>query len=166
MKKIAFIDRDGTLIWEPEEYIVNLDMNDGNSSTKAIPKISTIAVTYDKKYSYNDVFTKLTNNAPTRPGYEFKGWTKTEVCAGFDSTIVAPKVFDLLGSAESYSVSNYIDPNDNMLSFFARANYDYKSRYYISLTFRADGSSRFSVEIAFLVWYSRKQPGEIRLSLS
>ena len=73
-----------------------------------------------------------------------KGWTKTEVCAGFDSTIVAPKVFELLGSAESYSVSNYIDPNDNMLSFFARANYDYKSRYYISLTFRADGSSRFS----------------------
>ncbi|MBQ2205273.1 MAG: InlB B-repeat-containing protein, partial [Lachnospiraceae bacterium] len=67
------------LIWEPEEYIVNLDMNDGNSSTKAIPKISTIAVTYDKKYSYNDVFTKLTNNAPTRPGYEFKGWTKTAV---------------------------------------------------------------------------------------
>jgi TonB-linked SusC/RagA family outer membrane protein len=73
-----------------------------------------------------------------------KGWTATDVAVGFDSTIVAEKVFQLLGSAKDYSNSNYINPNDNMLSFFARANYDYKSRYYISLTFRADGSSRFA----------------------
>ena len=73
-----------------------------------------------------------------------KGYTETLVCAGFDSTMTATQVFQLLGLAKSYSSSNYIYPNDNMLSFFARANYDYKSRYYVSLTFRADGSSRFA----------------------
>ncbi len=73
-----------------------------------------------------------------------KGWTTSQTFMGFSRSISAEKVFDLLGSAESSSSTNYINPNDNMLSFFARANYDYKSRYYVSLTFRADGSSRFA----------------------
>ena len=38
--------------------------------------------------------------------------------------------------------SSYND-DDKLLSFFARANYDFNSRYLISATFRADGSSKF-----------------------
>ncbi len=33
--------------------------------------------------------------------------------------------------------------DDRKLSFFTRANYDYKSKYYVSFTMRADGSSKF-----------------------
>ncbi|MBQ7258462.1 MAG: TonB-dependent receptor [Paludibacteraceae bacterium] len=73
-----------------------------------------------------------------------KGWDATQTFMGFDKSMEPERVFQLLGSAESSISTNYIDPNDNMLSFFARANYDYKSRYYVSLTFRADGSSRFT----------------------
>lgn len=34
--------------------------------------------------------------------------------------------------------------DDNLLSFFARVNYDYADKYLFSATFRADGSSKFS----------------------
>lgn len=87
------------------------------------------------------------HNASVLVGEEIlmnKGWDATQTFIGFEPTLSAQKVFQLLGSAASSTSTNYIDPNDNMLSFFARANYDYKSRYYVSLTFRADGSSRFA----------------------
>lgn len=41
------------------------------------------------------------------------------------------------------SVDNYYSPDDRLLSFFGRVNYDYKNRYLFTATFRADGSSKF-----------------------
>lgn len=43
-----------------------------------------------------------------------------------------------------YSVNKYTNADDNLLSFFGRVNYDYQSKYLVSATFRADGSSKFS----------------------
>jgi TonB-linked SusC/RagA family outer membrane protein len=40
-------------------------------------------------------------------------------------------------------VDNYYSPDDKLLSFFGSANYDYKGRYILTGTFRADGSSKF-----------------------
>lgn len=54
------------------------------------------------------------------------------------------EIFNYLGQAAYSEITNYIAPRDNQLSFFARANYDYRGRYYISATFRADCSTRFS----------------------
>lgn len=50
----------------------------------------------------------------------------------------------LSAQATAHSIDNYLFPDDILLSFFGRANYDYKGRYLLSTTFRADGSSRFS----------------------
>ncbi|MBS7232334.1 TonB-dependent receptor [Flavobacterium psychroterrae] len=44
------------------------------------------------------------------------------------------------------SVDNYYSPDDKLLSFFGRANYDYKNRYLLTATFRGDGSSKFLKE--------------------
>lgn len=44
------------------------------------------------------------------------------------------------GSAQSVT-SNFV--KNNLLSFFARFNYDWKSRYLVTATMRADGSSKF-----------------------
>ncbi|WP_194765970.1 SusC/RagA family TonB-linked outer membrane protein [Tamlana sp. I1] len=38
---------------------------------------------------------------------------------------------------------NYYSPDDKLLSFFGRANYDFKNRYLLTATFRADSSSKF-----------------------
>lgn len=60
-----------------------------------------------------------------------------------------PKFFDfetaksLSTQATPNSVDNYYSPDDKLLSFFTRLNYDYKNRYLITATFRADGSSKF-----------------------
>lgn len=56
------------------------------------------------------------------------------------------EIFNYLGQASYSEILNYIDPRDNQLSFFARANYDYKGRYYLTATFRADASTRFEKE--------------------
>lgn len=63
---------------------------------------------------------------------------------GFDKQLTGETVFDHLGSADNYVTTNYVSPNDNMLSFIARADYNYRSRYYATLTFRADASTKFS----------------------
>ena len=73
-----------------------------------------------------------------------KGETRTIETYGFNREMPGPEVFKHLGLALDAVTRNVIDPTDNMLSFFARANYDYKGRYYITATFRADGSSRFA----------------------
>ncbi len=42
------------------------------------------------------------------------------------------------------SVNNYYNPDDRLFSFFGRVNYDYKGKYMVSATMRADGSSKFT----------------------
>lgn len=43
-----------------------------------------------------------------------------------------------------FSVDNFYNADDKLLSFFGRLNYDYKDRYIFTATFRADGSSKFA----------------------
>jgi len=50
----------------------------------------------------------------------------------------------LSAQAIAHSINNYLFPNDILLSFFGRMNYNYRGRFLLSATFRADGSSRFS----------------------
>ena len=46
--------------------------------------------------------------------------------------------------ANNASLSNNYAASDALLSFFTRVNYDYKHRYSLGATFRADASSKFS----------------------
>lgn len=41
------------------------------------------------------------------------------------------------------TVDNFYSPDDKLLSFFGRVNYDFLNRYLFTATFRADGSSKF-----------------------
>ena len=74
----------------------------------------------------------------------YRGEERSTRLYGYEKYLTGPEVFRHQGLAATATASNLIDPTDNMLSFFARANYDYRGRYYITATFRADGSSRFS----------------------
>lgn len=74
-----------------------------------------------------------------------KGTTQDEYGFGYKGNynVEAGEIFNYLGQAAYSEITNYVAPKDNMLSFLARANYDYKGRYYITGTFRADCSTRF-----------------------
>ena len=73
-----------------------------------------------------------------------KGELRTIKGYGYDRSLTGPIVFNHIGSAENYVSSNYISPNDNMLSFIGRFDYNYSGRYYATVTFRADASTKFN----------------------
>jgi len=50
---------------------------------------------------------------------------------------------NLTTQGQNFTVDNFYSPDDKLLSFFGRANYDYKNRYLLTGTFRMDGSSKF-----------------------
>lgn len=75
-------------------------------------------------HSTAEQLTAITHNFPT----------------GFDSQTA----FNLTTQGTAYSIENFYAPDDKLLSFFTRANYDYLGKYLLSATFRADGSSKFS----------------------
>lgn len=54
------------------------------------------------------------------------------------------QVFANFGSGVMQEINSVVNPNDNSVSMFGRVNYDFKDRYLLTLTFREDGSSKFS----------------------
>ena len=48
------------------------------------------------------------------------------------------------GVLNNVAVNNYYSPDDKLLSFFGRANYDFQHKYSLGVTLRADGSSKFA----------------------
>ncbi|MEG2515151.1 MAG: TonB-dependent receptor, partial [Bacteroidaceae bacterium] len=68
----------------------------------------------------------------------------TNTLHGFPSEFKLGDALKLTPLAKEAFVNNFYNTDDNMVSFFSRVNYDYKSNYIFSATMRADGSSKFS----------------------
>jgi len=73
-----------------------------------------------------------------------KSNTLTTMVDGLPTFYDATMAWNFMASGSPSSTNNYFDPDDKMLSFFGRANYDYKHRYSVGMTLRADGSSKFA----------------------
>ena len=67
----------------------------------------------------------------------------TNTAHGFPLNWDAKTVWTHTNVGVPFEITNYADPDDILSSYFGRANYNYMSRYYVSATFRADGSSKF-----------------------
>jgi TonB-linked SusC/RagA family outer membrane protein len=70
--------------------------------------------------------------------------TLTTKADGFPESFTSSDAWKLATQGHASTVENYFYPDDKLLSYFARANYDFQSKYLLSATFRADGSSKFS----------------------
>nr|WP_276899857.1 TonB-dependent receptor [Pedobacter kyonggii] len=70
----------------------------------------------------------------------------TNTVHGFPTSFTFQDTRFLSTQGQANSIDNNFSPDDKLLSFFGRANYDYLGKYLISATFRADGSSKFSPE--------------------
>jgi len=82
-------------------------------------------------------------------GHEYiirKGITLTDEVHGFPTTFTAKDAWRLSSQGMPYTIDNYYNEDDKLLSYFGRLNYDYMSKYLLSATFRADASSKFSKE--------------------
>ncbi|WP_245600468.1 TonB-dependent receptor [Flavobacterium daejeonense] len=67
----------------------------------------------------------------------------TSEIQGFPKTFDFNNARNLTTQGHPLSVENYYSPDDKLLSFFARANYDILDRYLFTATYRMDGSSKF-----------------------
>lgn len=71
--------------------------------------------------------------------------TFTALTEGFPETFTADMAWNFLGTgANPREINNKYAMEDRIFSFFGRVNYDYKGKYIIAATMRADGSSKFT----------------------
>ncbi|GAA0740854.1 TonB-dependent receptor [Gaetbulibacter jejuensis] len=67
----------------------------------------------------------------------------TSEIQGFPADFNFQTALNLTTQGTPLSVDNFYSPDDKLLSFFGRLNYDYKNRYLLTATYRIDGSSKF-----------------------
>ena len=98
-------------------------------------------------YDFKNLLGKNSNHsASILLGHELyirKSEQLTTTAHGFPADWSAKDAFNHSTQSSAHSIDNYLSPDDRMVSFFSRINYDYQSKYILALTFRADGSSRF-----------------------
>ena len=73
-----------------------------------------------------------------------KSNTVTAMVDGFPTFYDAEMAWNFMASGTPASTDNYYSPDDKLLSFFTRVNYDWKHRWSFGATLRADGSSKFA----------------------
>jgi TonB-linked SusC/RagA family outer membrane protein len=72
--------------------------------------------------------------------------TKTSEVDGLDKSFTLEQAMALQNHADGSRIlfSNSYSPDDKILSYFGRLNYNYLDKYLLSATLRADGSSKFA----------------------
>lgn len=85
--------------------------------------------------SYNKYFDSIKSNLEVTAGYDYQFWQYT------NAEYVE---FNDMTPPQQQAASAADDQRHVLLSYYGRINYNYDGRYYLSASFRRDGSSRFS----------------------
>ncbi|MBB4803465.1 TonB-linked SusC/RagA family outer membrane protein [Flavobacterium nitrogenifigens] len=111
----------------------------GDSKERRFRNANTLNYDFKKIMGENHHLTALIG----QESINYNSNTVTTTIHGYPKFFDFDKAKTLTTQGTPQSVDNYYSPDDKLLSFFGRANYDYKNRYILSATFRADGSSKF-----------------------
>lgn len=98
-------------------------------------------------YNFKQFLKKTKHSADLLFGHELISTsvrTTTDTYEGLSAAYSNSSVFNHTGEAQRHVRIDSYSPDDNMVSFFGRFNYDYAKRYLITGTLRADGSSKFA----------------------
>lgn len=93
-------------------------------------KINKLLTTY---FNYNKYIEEMKSNVEATLGYDYQFWKST-----------SPLYTVLNTKAEIQSTVAATDQRHALISYYARLNYSYDSRYILTASFRRDGTSRFS----------------------
>ncbi|MBO5418657.1 MAG: TonB-dependent receptor [Bacteroidales bacterium] len=99
-------------------------------------------------YNFAEVFTDDRHKLDMLLGAEYiltKSNRMSTTIENFPEFFDSSMAWNFMASGIPIAANNYYDPNDQLLSFFGRVNYDFDGRYALSATMRADGSSKFTV---------------------
>ena len=70
--------------------------------------------------------------------------TFSATALNFPLAFSAEDSWNFMSTGEAANLGNVFSADDKLLSFFGRINYDYKHKYSLGATLRADGSSKFA----------------------
>lgn len=135
--------------WGLTTYYIKNVPSSSNQGKPAIQLENTSRKTFRSTNTLNYDFKKLlgdNHHLTAMAGHEYiieKTNIQTNVVHGFPKTFTADEAWKYSTEGDANSIENYYRPDDKLLSFFGRVNYDFQSRYLFSATFRADGSSKF-----------------------
>ena len=97
-------------------------------------------------YNFSDVLKDSRHKLDLLVGQEYiltKSNSLSSMIEGLPDFFDSKMAWNFTASGTPLSFNNFYNPNEQLLSFFGRANYDFDGRYSISATVRADGSSKF-----------------------
>lgn len=134
-------------------YVQNVPSS-SNQGKPAITLIKQYRTKYRNTNTLNYDFKKLfgknsLHHLNALVGQEYiieKNEELTNTVHGFPSSFTASDCWNLTTQGTPYEITDFYDPDDILLSYFGRVNYDFDSKYIVSATFRADGSSKFAEE--------------------
>ena len=99
-------------------------------------------------YDFKEIFGKGSDHSlNVLLGHEYvitKQRINTDISHGFPVNYDSDRAWSLTNQGTPYQIDDYFSPDDKLLSYFGRANYNFKDKYLISATFRADASSKFN----------------------
>ncbi len=98
-------------------------------------------------YNFSDVIADTRHKVDLLLGQEYiltKSNNLSTTVEGFPVFFDSSMAWNFMASGTAIASNNYFNADDKLLSFFGRANYDFDSRYSVSATVRADGSSKFA----------------------
>lgn len=131
-------------------YVKNVPASD-NQNMPAIRLIDTNRHRFRNTNTINYDFKKLIKSEDhslnVLVGHEYvitKKRTNTNEAHGFPKDFDAATAWKLTSQGTPYQIDDVYSADDKLLSFFGRANYNYKDKYLLSATFRADASSKFA----------------------
>jgi TonB-linked SusC/RagA family outer membrane protein len=128
-------------------YVKNLSdypnlplLNSVNSNRNGLRNTNTL------NYSFSEILNK-NHNLTVLLGHEYfkeeQNVLQNEV-RGFPKTFAFEQTKLLTTQGKASLIDNNYLADNKLLSFFGRANYDYKGKYLVSAALRADGSSKFA----------------------
>ena len=131
-------------------YVKNVPASD-NQNMPAIRLIDTNRHRFRSTNTVNFDFKKILksddHSLNLLVGHEYvitKKRTNTNESHGFPTDFDADMAWKLTSQGTPYMIDDVYSADDKLLSFFGRANYNYKDKYLFSATFRADASSKFA----------------------
>ena len=98
-------------------------------------------------YDFKKIFKSEDHSLNIMVGHEYvitKKRVNTDEVHGFPVDFDSDTAWKLTTQGKPYSIDDAYSADDKLLSFFGRANYNFKDRYLVSATFRADASSKFN----------------------
>ncbi len=127
----------------------------GNSATYKNKPATSYKDIYRKKirstntlsYNFSEVIRNSDHKLDFLLGQEYivtQSNTFSTMVENFPDFFDASMAWNYMSTGTAMTSNNYYDPNDQLLSFFGRANYEFGGRYSVSATVRADGSSKFT----------------------